>query len=68
MYAVIKNWIFYPPNYKDKNVTITLPFNVKTVIPCNLVEEENGSPMALGGNVLPIQIGHHAIETYKLVL
>jgi len=52
---------------KDKEVTITLPFNVSKVIKTNLIEEEEG-PQEGSGNKLTFKIGHHAVEAYKLVV
>lgn len=52
---------------KDKEVKVTLPVSVKKVIRTNLVEEE-GEEWPVGGKVVSFKLGHHAIETFKLVL
>lgn len=52
---------------KDKEVMITLPVSVKKVIRTNLIEEEQ-EVLPVSGNQFALPLGHHAIETYKLVL
>lgn len=52
---------------KDKSVTLTFPFEVKQVIRTNLVEEEM-EKLDVKGNRITFNIGHHSIETFKLVL
>lgn len=52
---------------KDKEITVTLPFEVKQVIRTNLIEEE-AETLPISGKQLRLQLGHHAIETYKLIL
>lgn len=52
---------------KDKEITVTLPFEVKQVIRTNLIEEEQEA-LNVSGKQLRLKLGHHAIETYKLVL
>lgn len=52
---------------KDKEVTLTLPVSVKKVIRTNLIEEEQ-EPLTVSGSQITLRLGHHAIETYKLVL
>ena len=51
---------------KDKEIQVSLPFEAKQVIRTNLIEDEE--------EVLPVKgrtiskLGHHSIETFKLVL
>lgn len=52
---------------KDKKVRLELPFPVKVVIRTNLVEEEM-ERLTVQGNSIELELGHHAIETYKFVL
>lgn len=52
---------------KDKAVTLTFPFEVKQVVRTNLVEEEM-EKMDVKGRKITLDIGHHAIETFKLIL
>ena len=52
---------------KDKEIIVTLPFEVKQVIRINLIEEEQEA-LNVSGKQLRLKLGHHAIETYKLVL
>lgn len=52
---------------KDKEVTLTLPFEVKNVIRTNLIEDEV-EQLNVSGKQIRLKLGHHAIETYKLVL
>lgn len=52
---------------KDKEVTLTLPFNVSKIIKTNLIEEEEG-PIEGSGNKLTFKLGHHAVEAYKILL
>ena len=52
---------------KDKEVMVTLPVSVKKVIRTNLIEEEQDI-LPVSGNQFILPLGHHAIETYKLVL
>lgn len=51
---------------KDKEVRLSLPVAVKKVVRTNLVEEEEGE-LPLEGKVISLKLGHHAIETFKLV-
>lgn len=52
---------------KDKSVTVTLPFDVKRVVRTNLIEDEQ-QDMKLSGRKLTFNIGHHAIETFKIII
>lgn len=51
----------------DKDVVITLPFEVKEVIKCSMIEE-NQSSLGISGRELKLSLGHHSIETFRLVL
>lgn len=50
----------------DKQVTITLPFEVRSIIKTNLIEQEE-STIEGSGKSITLTLGHHAIETYKLI-
>ena len=52
---------------KDKEVELVLPQEVKDVIRTNLIEEEE-ERLGLCGKTLRLKMGHHAIETFKLIL
>ena len=52
---------------KDKEVVLTLPEEVKGVIRTNLIEQEE-EVLPLSGKVLRLKMGHHAIETFKILL
>ena len=52
---------------KDKTVQITLPADVKKVVRTNLIEDEIET-IPGNGNVISVFLGHHAIETFKLIL
>lgn len=52
---------------KDKEVEVTLPQEIKEVVRTNLIEEEE-ERLNLSGKTLRFKMGHHAIETFKLVL
>lgn len=51
---------------KDKEVMVTLPISVKKAIRTNLIEEEQ-EILPVSGNQFILSLGHHAIETYKLI-
>lgn len=51
---------------KDTQVKIELPFDVKKVIRTNLIEEE-GEVINVSGKLITLPVGHHAIETFKLI-
>ena len=51
----------------DKDIKVRLPFKVKSIVKCNLVEEETGSPVPVDSDVLEIHLGHNSIETFKLI-
>ena len=51
----------------DKDVQVTLPIGIKKVIRTNLIEEEQ-EELPISGKTLTIHLGHHAIETFKLIL
>ena len=52
---------------KDKSVTVTLPFDVKRIVRTNLIEDEQEA-LKGEGRTITLELGHHAIETYKLYL
>lgn len=52
---------------KDKEVVLILPEEVKGVIRTNLIEQEK-EILPLSGKVLRLKMGHHAIETFKILL
>ncbi len=52
---------------KDKEIQLTLPTDVKKVIRTNLVEDEE-DVIPASGKVITLKLGHHSIETFKLVL
>lgn len=52
----------------DKDIKVRFPFKVNTLIRCNLIEEELGSAVNVGSDVLELHLGHNSIETYKLIL
>lgn len=52
---------------KNKDVMLTLPFSVKKIIRTNPIEEEQET-LAVSGSQITLHLGHHAIETYKLIL
>lgn len=52
---------------KDKNVTVTLPFNAAKVIRCSLIEEEQ-EVLDVSGKEITLPIGHHSIDTYKIIV
>ena len=51
---------------RDTEVKITLPFEVKKVIKTNMIEEEIEVVGTKGKNI-NLFLGHHAIETFKLI-
>jgi alpha-mannosidase len=51
---------------KDTETTLSLFVPLKTAEKTNIIEEE-GTPLKLTKNGLPVKVGHHAIETLKLV-
>lgn len=51
---------------RDAEVKITLPFEVKKVIKTNMIEEEMEVVDTKGKNI-NLFLGHHAIETFKLI-
>ncbi len=52
---------------KDKEILVTLPIEVKQVIHTNLIEDEK-EKLNVSGKQIRLRLGHHAIETFKLVL
>lgn len=52
---------------KDKMVKITLPKSIKGVVRTNLIEEEE-EDLNIYGKTLQLKMGHHSIETFKLLL
>lgn len=51
---------------KDSNVKLWSFKPLKSSYSTNIIEEENNC-MQGEGHTLPMKIGHHAIETYKLI-
>lgn len=51
----------------EVQVTVTLPFDVKRVVRTNLIEDEVET-LDVSGRKLVLKLGHHAIETFKLVM
>lgn len=51
---------------KDKDVTVRLPFKADSVFRCNLIEDVQ-EQMPGSGSTVRLHIGHHAIETFKLI-
>ncbi len=51
---------------RDTTVDLTFPFEIKDVIRTNLIEEESGS-LGISGKTIRLPLGHHAIETFKLI-
>lgn len=51
----------------DKDITVRLPFEAKSVIRCNLIEDELES-LPCSGSELQFHIGHNSIETFKLTI
>lgn len=51
---------------EDSNVNLWSFKSLKNSYSTNIIEEVN-SPIHKEGHVLPLKIGHHAIETYKLI-
>ncbi len=52
---------------KDSQPTISLPKEASKVIKTNLIEED-AETLNLSGKDIKIDIGHNAIETYKIIL
>ena len=51
---------------KDKEPTIKLALPFKELIKTNLIEEEQ-SKLPLSGKDFKVNVGHNAIDTYKLI-
>lgn len=51
---------------EDTQVSITLPFEVKRIVRTNLIEEEI-EEINIKGKTINLPLGHHAIETFKLI-
>lgn len=51
---------------KDSNVELTTFFDIKRAEHTNMIEEE-GQTIPASGKTLKTKIGHHAIETFKLL-
>lgn len=51
---------------RDKTVKITLPFEVGEIIRCSMIEEEQ-ERIPGEGRTIEIEIGHHSIETFKII-
>jgi alpha-mannosidase len=53
--------------FEGENATadLRLNFPIQSAAITNLIEEEE-QPLALEGDALPVSVGHHAIETFKL--
>ena len=52
---------------RDKEVRVTLPVEAKKVIRTNLIEDEQ-EVIPVSGGTITLRLGHHAIETFKLVI
>ena len=52
---------------KDKTIDVKLPFTAKKVIRTNLIEDEQ-EVIDTVGETITLDLGHHAIETYKIIL
>lgn len=52
---------------RDKEVRVTLPVEAKKVIRTNLIEDEQ-EVIPVSGSTITLRLGHHAIETFKLVI
>ncbi|MCE9356759.1 alpha-mannosidase [Parabacteroides distasonis] len=52
---------------KDKEIQVSLPFEAKQVIRTNLIEDEE-EVLPVKGRTISLKLGHHSIETFKLVL
>lgn len=52
---------------RNKTIQVTLPFNAKKIIKTNMVEEEEET-LPIKGQTVSLKLGHHAIETYKIIL
>ena len=52
---------------EDTDVEISLPFEVKKVVKTNMIEEDE-SDMNISGKNIKLSLGHHSIETFKLIL
>ena len=52
---------------RDKDVSITLPVEAKKVIRTNLIEDEM-EVLPVKGKTITLRLGHHAIETFKIIL
>jgi alpha-mannosidase len=52
---------------KDSEATVRLSFPVQAAEHTNMIEED-GTAVAVKDGALPVQVGHHAIETYKVTV
>jgi alpha-mannosidase len=52
---------------KDAEATVRLSFPVQAAEHTNMIEEE-GTAVSVQDGALPVQVGHHAIETYKVTV
>ena len=50
-----------------KKIQVSLPFEAKQVIRTNLIEDEE-EVLPVKGRTISLKLGHHSIETFKLVL
>lgn len=52
---------------KDKDVRLVLPVEARQVIRTNLIEDEEET-LPIKGKEITLRLGHHSIETFKIVL
>lgn len=52
---------------KDKDVRLVLPVEARQVIRTNLIEDEE-EVLPVKGKEITLRLGHHSIETFKIVL
>jgi alpha-mannosidase len=51
----------------DTDVTVTLPYAIEKLWKTDMIEE-NGAEIQSNSNSFTIKLGHHAIETFKILL
>ncbi|MFC2123582.1 glycosyl hydrolase-related protein [Bacteroidota bacterium] len=56
----------YDLSGEDSDIRISSFTDIESMIPTNIIEEENGSEKKVDGNQINLKLGHHAIETIKL--
>jgi len=52
---------------RDTNAALHFAFPIQAAAQTNLIEEE-ADPLPLDNGTLPIHLGHHAIDTFKLAV